>query len=67
MHMLTNCIASAVSGNEAARNLYDSIIVDLSQMNIDPGAEIQFSSDAIVIVAGVSPFGGVYCNIHTLQ
>lgn len=67
MSMLNNCIAYAVSGNESARLLYDSITDDLSSLSIDPGTEIQFSGDSVVIVAGVSPFGSVYCNIHTLQ
>ena len=67
MTMLNNCIAYAVSNNAAARTLYDSHAVDLAEMNIDYGTEIQFSNASVVIVAGVSPFGSVYCNIHTLH
>lgn len=67
MSMLNNCIAHAVSNNTAARALYDSHAVELAETNIDYGTEIQFSNASVVIVAGVSPFGSVYCNIHTLQ
>lgn len=64
---LINCMAHAVSGDEEAEALFRANLEQLNQQNIDRGIELTISDDAVVIVAGVSQFGAVFCNIHTLH
>lgn len=64
---LLNCVAYAVGGDSLFASAYDEIVSMIGSERIGCGVTITVTGSDVIIMAGVTDAGSVFCNINTLH